>query len=89
MPIPGGIHGFGELAGEPTWFEPDCDELARAMRDVYENRTEAAFRGARAGELIRPAYNWKRVTELYIERIAALTNRELVSWPSPHCTSAD
>ena len=77
VPIPGGITGFGELAGNPTWFEPDVDELARVMRDVYENRTEAAFRGARAGELIRPAYNWKTVTQLYMDRIAALTNREL------------
>ncbi len=77
VPIPGGINGFGKLAGEATWFEPDLDELARTMRDVYENQAEAAVRGARAGELIRPAYNWKRVTELYMDRIAAITNREL------------
>jgi glycosyltransferase involved in cell wall biosynthesis len=77
VPIPGGIKGFGKLAGEPTWFEPDLDDLARTMRDVYENQAEAAVRGARAGELIRPAYNWKRVTELYMDRIAAITNREL------------
>jgi glycosyltransferase involved in cell wall biosynthesis len=75
--IPGGIPGFGELAGDPTWFEPDADELARVMRDVYENRTEAAFRGTRAGELIRPAYNWRRVTQMYIDRIAALTHHDL------------
>jgi glycosyltransferase involved in cell wall biosynthesis len=84
--IPGGIKGFGELAGDPTWFEPDADELARVMRDVYENRTEAAFRGARAGELIRLAYNWQRVTQMYIDRIAALTHQELgmtaVAWQS-------
>ena len=76
VPIPGGITGFGELAGEPTWFEPDAGELARLMRELYENQTEAAVRGARAAERIRPAYNWRRVTEIYLDRIAALTGRE-------------
>jgi glycosyltransferase involved in cell wall biosynthesis len=76
VPIPGGINGFGELAGEPTWFEPEVKELAAAMRHAFENQGEAALRGARAGELIRPAYNWKRVTEMYIDRIAALTRQE-------------
>jgi glycosyltransferase involved in cell wall biosynthesis len=88
VPIPGGIQGFGELAGEPTWFEPDAEELARVMRNVYENRTEAAVRGARAGELIRPAYNWKRVTQLYMDRIAALTGHEL-RLPAVALQSAD
>jgi glycosyltransferase involved in cell wall biosynthesis len=77
VPIPGGINGFGDLVGEPTWFEPNLEELIHVMRDVYENRTKAAARGARAGELIRPAYNWRRVTEMYIDRIVALTSREL------------
>jgi len=77
VPIPGGIGGFGELVAEPTWFEPDVDELSGLMRWVYENRTEAAARGARAAERIRPILSWERVTRLYIERVAALTNREV------------
>jgi glycosyltransferase involved in cell wall biosynthesis len=77
VPIPGGIEGFGELAGEPTWFEPDLEELARAMRRVYENQTEAAARGARSAERIRPAYHWGRIAEMYIERMASLTEREV------------
>ncbi len=88
VPVPGEINGFGELAAEPTWFEPEVNELADAMRDVYENQPEAACRGARAGEIIRPAYNWRRVTEMYIDRIAALTNREL-SLAVPALHSAD
>jgi glycosyltransferase involved in cell wall biosynthesis len=86
--IPGGIPGFGELAGEPTWFEPDPKELAAAMRDVFENQAEAAIRGNRAGEVIRPAYNWKRVTEMYIERIASLTGQE-ITLAAPALHSAD
>ena len=77
VPVPGGIDGFGELAGESTWYEPDLIELARVMRDVYENQAEARVRGVAAGEIIRPAYNWRRVAEMYVERISALTEREV------------
>jgi glycosyltransferase involved in cell wall biosynthesis len=88
VPIPGGITGFGALAGEPTWFEPDIDELARAMREVYEKREEAARRGALAGERIRPAYNWPRVTKMYMDRILALAERPL-SLAAPALHSSD
>jgi len=77
VPIPDGLDGFGELAGEPTWFEPDVEELARLMREVYENRAVAAARGARGGEQIRLTYDWSRITEKYLDRIAALTAVEL------------
>ena len=76
VPIPNGIEGLGELAAEPTWFEPDAEELARAMREVYEHREEAALRGAGAAERIRPAYSWRRITEMYLDRIAAIAERE-------------
>lgn len=76
--VPNGIEGLGEMAAEPTWFEPDAEELARAMREVYEHREEAALRGARAAERIRPAYSWRRITEMYLDRIAAIAEREAV-----------
>jgi glycosyltransferase involved in cell wall biosynthesis len=85
VPVPGGISGLGELAGEPTWFEPDSDELSRVMREVYENRSDAAMRGARAGECIRPTHDWRRIAELYLDRIAALTGLEhCVALPALH-----
>lgn len=77
VPIPNGIGGLGAFATEPTWFEPDAEELARVMREVYERRGEAAIRGARAGEHIRPRYHWHRITGMYLDRISALMEREL------------
>jgi glycosyltransferase involved in cell wall biosynthesis len=77
VPIPNGIGGLGELAAEPTWFEPDAEELARAMREVYENRREAMRRGARAGEQIRPAFHWHRITRMYLDRISEMMEREM------------
>ena len=73
VPHPTGMRGFGELAGEFTWFEPDLEELAHWMRHVYEHREEAALRGARGVDRIRPAFEWTTVTEKYLERVAALT----------------
>jgi glycosyltransferase involved in cell wall biosynthesis len=70
--IPNGVGGIGELAAEPTWFEPDAEELARVMREVYENRGEAVSRGARAGEQIRPAFHWHRITGMYLDRISGM-----------------
>jgi glycosyltransferase involved in cell wall biosynthesis len=64
---------FGELAGECTWFEPDLEELAHWMRHAYEHREEAALRGARGVDRIRPALDWTTVTAKYLERVAALT----------------
>jgi glycosyltransferase involved in cell wall biosynthesis len=88
VPVPNGIEGFGEFAAEPTWFEPDAEELARVMREVYENPAEAALRGARASERIRLAYDWRRITQMYLDRIAAIADREL-SVATPVLGSAD
>jgi glycosyltransferase involved in cell wall biosynthesis len=64
---------FGEFSGEWTWFEPDLAELASAMRSVYENREEAAERGARAARQIAQTHAWANVLPKYLERIAQLT----------------
>ncbi len=63
---------FGELVGNFTWFEPDAGELARTLRRVYENREEAARRGAAAAEKVHASFRWSAITKLYRERIEAL-----------------
>jgi glycosyltransferase involved in cell wall biosynthesis len=63
---------LGELAGEFTWFEPDVEELAARMREVYENRDEAARRGAAGGERIRERLGWERICGQYLDRVEAL-----------------
>jgi glycosyltransferase involved in cell wall biosynthesis len=73
VPLPGVLHEFGELAGKFTWFEPDLEKLAHRMRHVYEHREEAALRGARGVNRIRPTLDWTTVMAKYLERVAALT----------------
>ena len=63
----------GELSREWTWFEPDLVELADTLRKVYDNREEAAQRGHAAGEAAASKYSWRRITQLYLDRIRALT----------------
>jgi glycosyltransferase involved in cell wall biosynthesis len=77
VPVPEGISGIGEFVSEPTWLEPDVDELTRAMRTVFENRAQAAERGTRAGKLIRRDYDWRCVSAMYMDRIAALAGHSL------------
>jgi glycosyltransferase involved in cell wall biosynthesis len=63
---------LGKLAGDFTWFEPDVEELAARMREVYENREEAGRRGAAAAEHVRDTLSWERVCRIYLDRISAL-----------------
>ena len=60
---------FGEFSGEWTWFEPDLAELASAMRRVYENREEAAERGATAARQIAQTHAWANLLPKYVERM--------------------
>jgi glycosyltransferase involved in cell wall biosynthesis len=63
---------LGEMAGPFTWFEPDLEELTATMRYVYEHREEAKHRGTSAVEAVHRAFDWSRVTALYLERIRRL-----------------
>jgi glycosyltransferase involved in cell wall biosynthesis len=63
---------LGEMAGPFTWFEPDLEELTATMRYVYEHREEAKQRGTSAVEAVHRAFDWSRVTALYLERIRRL-----------------
>ena len=74
VPVPDEPPPLGELTGELTWFEPDIGELARTLRHVYENREEAARRGAAGAHAIRATHSWKRVNQMYLERIRRLVS---------------
>ena len=67
---------LGPLTGDFTWFEPDADELAARLREVFENRAEAARRGAAAAEHVRRTLGWERVSRLYLDRVEALLARD-------------
>ncbi len=67
---------LGALAGDFTWFEPDVDALSARLREVFENRAEAARRGAAGAEHVRRTLAWPRVSRLYLDRIEALLARE-------------
>jgi glycosyltransferase involved in cell wall biosynthesis len=64
---------FGEFSREWTWFEPNLVELSNALRAIYENREEAARRGALAAEMIAETHPWPKIMPQYAARIAAIT----------------
>lgn len=63
---------FGPMSGPFTWFEPDVAELSMAMRWAFEQREEAARRGAFGSEKVRAFLNWSRITNRQLERIRHL-----------------
>jgi len=71
--VPTAPPSFGPMSGPFTWFEPDTEELSRAMRWLFEHREEAARRGAFAAGKVRAALNWGRITSLQLDRIRCLT----------------
>jgi len=77
--VPEDPPAFGPLAGEFTWFEPDPVALAGALRRVYQDRQEAARRGAAAAARVRDRFAWSRIMRIYQERIRALTAAEDLS----------
>lgn len=42
-----------------SWAEPDEEHLIHLMRHVYENRDEAAEKGARASEVVLSKWTWR------------------------------
>ena len=48
--------------------------LAAALRAVYENREEAARRGALAASRILETHSWQGIIPPYLSRIAELTD---------------
>ena len=67
------IHFEEQTAGEAWLLEPEFEALKRTMRQVFENATEAAARGARASEHIRSRFTWELSGAAALEALSTPT----------------
>lgn len=54
------------------WAEARLEHLIHQMRQVYEQRDEAAARGARAAEVVAHEWTWDRAAEKIVARLRAI-----------------
>ena len=54
------------------WAEPDPEHLRSLMREVYENRDDAARRGAAAARQIGERFTWASTAQRIVERLDAI-----------------
>ncbi len=47
-----------------NYYEPDYEDLARVMRDAYENYTDHKKRAVEEAKLIHRDFNWDRIAEI-------------------------
>jgi glycosyltransferase involved in cell wall biosynthesis len=60
----------------PTWmFEVDVDDLAQLLRQVYEERDEAARRGANATQRVQESWTWQDSAAVVLQRLHALAEK--------------
>ncbi len=52
-----------------TWCEPDIDDLASAMREVYEDYDPARRRAARLRESVLEGFSWDRAAQKLIQAV--------------------
>lgn len=60
-----------ELAGTAEWLRPSLEVTQGQMRRVFENRTEARSRGARAREWVKDKWSWEFSTSTIIQELTA------------------
>ena len=54
------------------WAQPDKDHLVHLMRYVYENREEAAAKGARASEKALSCWTWRQAAQKIKDRLLTI-----------------
>jgi len=54
------------------WAQPDKDHLVHLMRRVYENREEAAAKGARASERALSCWTWRQAAQKIKDRLVTI-----------------
>ncbi len=64
--------GSDPYPSDGVWAEPDVEHAARCMREVFENREEAARRGARAAEDIRASNGLEAAGRAMADRLERL-----------------
>jgi glycosyltransferase involved in cell wall biosynthesis len=62
----------GPYAAGAIWAEPDVEDAARALREIYGNRTEAARRGARAAAFMEQNFSVSAAAERLSSALAEL-----------------
>jgi SAM-dependent methyltransferase/glycosyltransferase involved in cell wall biosynthesis len=69
----------GPYPPEAEWAEPDLDQAARLMRQVFEQPDEAAARGRRAAADIRRTHSSRAAGELIAGRVAAVRRKRVLA----------
>lgn len=69
--------GTGPYLEGAAWADPDIDEAAALMREVYLNRQESAARGRLAREQARTIHTPERTAEFIRRRLAEIRRMEL------------
>jgi glycosyltransferase involved in cell wall biosynthesis len=64
--------GSEPYPADAVWAQPDVDQAAAYMRQVFEDRDEAARRGARAAEEIRNSHGPEAAGRAMVARLAEL-----------------
>ncbi len=54
------------------WAQPDKDHLVHLMRHIYENREEAAAKGARASEKALSCWTWRQAAQKIKDRLLTI-----------------
>lgn len=54
------------------WADPDLDEAARCMREVFVNRSEAKERGSNAIDTIKKKFSIEAISRRYAERLEVI-----------------
>ena len=52
-----------------NYYEPDFEDLARVMRDAYENYTDYKQRALEEAKLIHENFNWDRVADIGVQTL--------------------
>ena len=55
-----------------SWAEPDPEHLRSLLREIYENRDEAARRGASAAREMAERWTWERSARKIVERLSQI-----------------
>ena len=63
---------FNDVVG--NYYEPDFNDLARVMRDAYENYTDHKKRAIEEAKIIHRDFNWERVAEIGKDTIQNFIN---------------
>ena len=63
---------FNDVVG--NYYEPDFNDLARVMRDAYENYTDHKKRAVEEAKIIHRDFNWERVAKIGKDTIQNFIN---------------